>query len=298
MRLDVLKRGISRFNKATSVSMKVFAAFSLCIFGSLLFEVASESYDTYKDNHLSAAENLRTAQSLCPKSGTATFACYGSGADSAISHLQNISSDAPEYEEGSKMLLAIREWKRALQIAAEKASPQKKAEHDRLTNQTEEESREQMRVNIAGEAHDSFTCGTSTANTPIISFDYGRYWWADDGRCASAQEEEREAKERVQQQQRANEQRNRDADAELYSYWPTTLRVDTDMNSFWLNNEERTCQTYPNGQGQVAVVACETSGSHRDHNIPVKFWGGVDRSTISNWKCRRESDAFVCRAVD
>jgi hypothetical protein len=32
------------------------------------------------------------------------------------------------------------------------------------------------------------------------------------------------------------------------------------------------------------------------------FCGGVDRGTISDWKCRREKDVlvdrFVCRAVD
>jgi hypothetical protein len=84
----------------------------------------------------------------------------------------------------------------------------------------------------------------------------------------------------------------------IHSYWPTTVRVDSDMDSFWLNNEERTCQTHPDDNGRVAVVACNTSGSHPDHNIPVKFWGGVDRNTVSDWKCRREGEGFVCRALD
>jgi hypothetical protein len=96
----------------------------------------------------------------------------------------------------------------------------------------------------------------------------------------------------------SDEQKGRDENAQLSSYWPTTIRVDTDMDSFWLNDEERTCQTYPDAKGRVATVACSASGSHRDHNIPVKFWGGVDRNTISNWKCRREGDNFVCRAID
>ena len=85
---------------------------------------------------------------------------------------------------------------------------------------------------------------------------------------------------------------------ELFSYWPTTIRVDTDMDSFWLPDEERTCQTYPNDNGGIAVVACNPSGSHRDHNIPVTFWGDPNRDTVSDWKCRRESDKFVCRAID
>ena len=85
---------------------------------------------------------------------------------------------------------------------------------------------------------------------------------------------------------------------ENLSYWPTTIRVDTDMDSFWLPDEERTCQTHPNDNGRIAVVACNPSGSHRDHNIPVTFWGDPDRNTVSDWKCRRESDKFVCRAID
>jgi hypothetical protein len=113
-----------------------------------------------------------------------------------------------------------------------------------------------------------------------MSLDNSRTWQWDDGRCAPKL------------------QAKRDEDAQLYSYWSTTLRVDTDMDSFWLKDEERTCQTYPDEKGRVAVVACNATGSHRDHNIPVKFWGGVDRGTISGWKCRRERDDFVCRAID
>jgi hypothetical protein len=313
MRLEALKRGISRFNKATSLSVKIFTVLSLCLFGWLLlyfaFDFASESYDTYKANHLTAAENLQTAKKLCPKSGPTSFACNGSDQERAISDLEKIPAGAPEYGEGSKMLSDIREWKRVLQLAAdkavaqsrlatEKALAQQKAEHDRLVDQSEEESRAQMQRNVAGAAHDAFTCGTSTTGIPIVSFDYRHYWWVDDGRCAAQQEKEREAKERSLQQQRDAEQKRRNEDAELLSYWPTTLRVNTDINSFWLDKEERTCQTYPDGNGRVAVVACDTSGSHRDHNIPVQFWGGVDRNAISSWKCRREGDNFVCRAID
>ncbi len=69
------------------------------------------------------------------------------------------------------------------------------------------------------------------------------------------------------------------------------------MDSFWLNNEERTCQTFPDGKGRVQRVSCGST-SHQDHSIPVKFWGGLDRNTVSDWKCRREGDEFVCRALD
>jgi len=106
---------------------------------------------------------------------------------------------------------------------------------------------------MQGTAKGSFTCSTSAENKPMISFDNGRSWWSDDGRCT------------------ATEQRKRDDDAQLSSYWPTNIRVDTDMDSFWLQHEERSCQTYPDAKARVAVVACNTSGSHRDHNIPVKF---------------------------
>jgi hypothetical protein len=137
---------------------------------------------------------------------------------------------------------------------------------------------------MSGEAHDPFTCANSTENTPIMSFDGGSNWWKDDGRCE------------------ARLQRAKDEDAKNASYIPTTLRVDTDMDSLWLPDEERTCQSYPNGKGKVATVACNGTESNHNHNIPVRFWGGVDRNTVSSWKCRREkdllSDEFVCRASD
>jgi hypothetical protein len=84
----------------------------------------------------------------------------------------------------------------------------------------------------------------------------------------------------------------------LRSYWPTEIRVDTDMDSYWLPDEERICQTHPDEDGRVSVVACNASGSHRIHNIPVTFWGDPSRNVVSDWKCRRERDKFVCRATD
>jgi hypothetical protein len=92
-------------------------------------------------------------------------------------------------------------------------------------------------------------------------------------------------------------QEQRDENASLDSYWPTTLRVVTNMNSFWLDQEERMCWSVPNGEGKVAIVTCGDS-KESIHNIPVKFWGGVDRGVASHWKCRREGNRFVCRAVD
>lgn len=115
-------------------------------------------------------------------------------------------------------------------------------------------------------------------------------------------EQEAQAQAAALEAQRQRQQRQRDSDAQFYSYWSTTLRVDTDMDSFWLPDEERTCQTSPGADGRVAIVACNPEGTHKQHNIPVKFWGGVDRNTVSDWKCRREkdlfADQFVCRAID
>jgi hypothetical protein len=96
-------------------------------------------------------------------------------------------------------------------------------------------------------------------------------------------------------------QERRNENAKLHSYWSTIVRVNTDMDSFWLPDEERTCQTYPDEKGRVATVTCDTT-AHANHNIPVEFWGGVDRNTASDWKCRREKDifrdVFVCRAIN
>lgn len=92
-------------------------------------------------------------------------------------------------------------------------------------------------------------------------------------------------------------QRKRDEAAEFSSYIPTKLRVDTDMNSFWLDQEERTCQSYPGGDKRVSYVSCNPSATET-HNIPVTFWGGVDRGKTSSWKCRRDGDKFICRAID
>ena len=84
----------------------------------------------------------------------------------------------------------------------------------------------------------------------------------------------------------------------LRSYWPTEIRVNSDMDSSWLRDEERICQTYPNGDGRIAVVTCDAPRSHTEHNIPVTFWGDPNRNTVSDWKCRREAGGFVCRAID
>jgi len=222
--------------------------------------------------------------------------------------LDRIPHDAVEYGDARRLMDVIRlqqeaaaEGQRENLAKQEAFRAKQEAERLRLANQTREESYEQMERNVAGTAHEPYVCATSTVDTQIFSFDSGHYWWADDGRCAAEEARKQAVAEqrRIEQQvARDRQQRQRDEDAQASSYWPTTLRVETDMDSFWLNNEERTCQTFPDDKGRVVRVNCSENASHQYHSIPVKFWGGVDRDTVSNWKCRREGDEFVCRAIN
>lgn len=293
-----MKRIIHNFNETTPTFDKILAGvFWLviaCIVVTTLYHVAEEKYTEYEEAHPSPGEHLRRAKLTCPHTETFRFNCFGPNLDFAISHLEQIPSTAPEYAEASKMLSGLIEWRKERLSAVQEAIAQKRLERDRIANQSETESRQQMLRNIAGEARDTFTCSTSTENTPIMSFNYGHYWWPDDGRCAAEDAQRQEAEKRAHDEA----QKRRDEDAQIYSYWPTTIRIDTDMDSSWLPDEERTCQTYPDDKGRIAIVACTSGGSHREHNIPVRFWGGVDRNKVSDWKCRRESDQFVCRAID
>jgi len=301
-------RGIYRFFAAwhrQTQAHPYFAAFSAfvvlpCVLlgGTILYIALSEAYDEFKFNHLSPAEHLRLAQDACR---TAQYGGICADFATATPHLNKIPHDAPEYGDAHKLLEVIRLQQEAAAERQRQNLAKQEAERLRLANQTQQESYEQMQKNVAGTAHDPYRCATSTAGTQIFSFDNGHYWWADDGRCAAEELKKQAAEEQRQIEQRAahgRQQRQRDEDAQSSSYWPTTLRVDSDMDSFWLNNEERTCQTLPDDKGRVARVNCSGNASHQDHSIPVKFWGGVDRDTVSDWKCRREGDEFVCRAID
>lgn len=264
-----LRRGIARgfvaFTKrvcktqSPSLSDKIVSTFVLVFpisVAILLGIVAiSDSWEANKFNRLTAAEHLAQAKVAC---GNGSQCLNASG---ALPHIQKIPASAPEYGEALRLWTAIGQ-----QTAREKEEAEKKA-------------LEQMQRNFQGEAHDSFSCATSTQNEPIVSFDDGKFWWKDDGRCAERQ------------------QRRRDEDAQIHSYWSTTVRVNTDMDSFWLPDEERNCQTFPDDKGRVASVLCDAT-AHANHNIPVEFWGGVDRNTVSDWRCRREGGTFVCRATD
>jgi hypothetical protein len=226
-----------------------------------------EAWDNHSFHRLSPSEHLARAKAAC-----GIFYSQCSDRDEAFRQLAAISSSAREYGEASEMRAAL-VHQRVVEVEAEQ----------QRAREADEQARDQMHRNIQGLAHDSFECSTSTENQPIMSFDAGNHWWTDDGRCVKLL------------------QQKRDEDARIHSYFSTTVRVDTDMNASWLPNEERTCKTLPDEKGEIATVVCSES-SHETHNIPVEFWGSVDRKTVSNWKCRREkdvlSDEFVCRAID
>ncbi len=280
-------------------AFSAFLVFCVLIVGTVIYFELVEAYDEFKFNHLSPTEHLRLAQEACRIQQYGGTTC--ADPSTATSNLNKIPHDAPEYSYAHKLSEVIRLQQEVAAQRQREYLAKQEAERLRLANQTQQESFEQMQRNAFGKAHDPYTCSTSTTGEPIITFDNGHYWWSDDGRCVIEQRLKEAAAEQRQIEQRAaheRQQKQRDDDAEVNSYWPTTLRVESDMDSLWLNNEERTCRTFPDDNGKVARVNCSANASHQDHSIPVKFWGGVDRDTVSDWKCRREGDDFVCRAID
>jgi len=275
-----------------SFDRKLVVAALVFFFGFPLFLViffwASSVHDNYVFNHLSPAQHKQRALAAC--AGICVKCVLCDNPTEALRHLYKIPVSAPEYLETAKLRGDLENQQRVAKatFAAEIAKS------ERLSHQSLEESRAQLGRNLPGTDHDPFKCDESTDKTSIMSFDNGNHWWLDDGRC----QDQFDKRLRGQQEQHERAQRMRDSDAEIYSFWSTTVRVNTDMNSFWLANEERTCQTLPDDKGRVSVVACNSDSTHNEHNIPVKFWGGIDRNTISNWRCRRENDEFVCRALD
>jgi hypothetical protein len=305
---SAFQKAFSAFQRSTSKELKVFVILFGLIFGWLGVSFIWDICESWASIHLAPSEHLRLAKEICEVKKDGKVFCVGSP-EAAIEHLQQIPANAPEYDEATRLLNIFKphakqmaeeaEAERTASAAQQQAARAKAAaDRVRLLTQTEDESRLQMYRNVKGQAHDPFVCQRNANNTFIVTYDSGNYWWPDNGRCAEQEEKEQQAKAQAELEKRQAEQRQRDQEAELSSYWSTTIRVDTDMDSFWLNNEERTCQTFPDAKGRVATVSCNSSPSHKEHNIPVQFWGGVDRHTISDWKCRREKDDFVCRAID
>jgi hypothetical protein len=268
----IAKKGYARFVREFNLAQRLIIYALLAFLIICVFAALSDARDSYNFNHLDASEHLRLARVACASpQGNAAAECRDP--IEAQHQLDAISKTAPEYTEAAALLTAIR-------LQSQQADLRMTEDAQRTSAQRQQYGREQMQRNFQGLAHDEFTCDRSTDDRPIISFDGRQTWWFDDGRCA------------------LQLQKKRDSDAEVSSYWSTTLRVDTDMNSSWLPDEERTCRTYPDEKGRVASIVCGETGSHPNHNIPVKFWGGIDRGAVSNWKCTRTSDGFVCRAID
>ena len=268
-------------DRSNRISSAIVLAILFFAIGGALWAIVSwavettiEMRETAKAKLISPAERLARARAAC---GTGSK-CLDM--NEAAFQISNIPDSAPERNEASKLLLAIH-----AQVDQENEGAKRNAASvpSESSDSPQDESWAKAQRNFQGHAHDDFQCADSTEKQPIVSFDGGLFWWKDDGRCA------------------ARMQKKRDEDAEALSYWSTTVRVNTDMDSFWLPDEERTCQTSPDEKGRVATVTCDAT-PHTTHNIPVKFWGGVDRNTVSSWKCRREkdlfSDEFVCRAID
>jgi len=191
------------------VAFAFLLAFVLSVAAVIVHAVVFDFDAEYRSNHLSPAEELQLARDLCPSTSNGAVACDESEMEIALHYLDKIAPSASKYYEATKLRSLIQAFRPKAETArqqqeqaaaAERAK--KQAEHDRLIHQSVEESQDQMRRNLAGQAHDLFTCSTSTDNLPTISFDYGHYWWADDGRCATQQEQAREAAEKAAQQAR------------------------------------------------------------------------------------------------
>ena len=215
-------------------------------------------------NHLNPAQHFDQALNAC---GVATVQKVLTCKDpaSASRHLAAIRDDSAESHDAATMKSALAAQTAELEKALRAQAYQRYSD------------------NIAGIRSDPYQCSWSTADSPIISFDSGTNWWNDDGRCG------------------LRLQKRRDEDAASSSYISTTLRVDTDMNASWLPDEQRTCSSLPGRDRKVVQVSCD-SDAKPIHNIPIKFWGGTERGTVSTWRCTRNKslldDEFVCRAID
>ena len=84
------------------------------------------------------------------------------------------------------------------------------------------------------------------------------------------------------------------------------------MKPNWLVGEHRDCLGFHNAPqpnwGLIKTLDCPASfDAEETHNVTVKFWGKIVRpysnqndpsGAMHNWRCTRESDGFVCKALD
>jgi len=91
-----------------------------------------------------------------------------------------------------------------------------------------------------------------------------------------------------------------------------TNNVDLYMKGEWLQGENRMCtgfQSFPSGKNEpprLTSLSCPETYALDEipHNMTIKFWGKVSRPDMTkaglwlSWQCTRNSDGFVCRALN
>ena len=133
-------------------------------------------------------------------------------------HLRKAKLLCPESQDRRGVFCqAYRQADAESELRAIRSTAPEYSEGNQLLSSIKTSNRKQMEDNFSNVSHDIYRCAHSTEGKLIVSFDDGNSWWIDDGRCAARMES------------------TRDREAESSSYWPTTLRVDTDMNSSWLS---------------------------------------------------------------
>jgi hypothetical protein len=102
-------------------------------------------------------------------------------------------------------------------------------------------------------------------------------------------------------------------DNDLSGWISHTKNIDIYMSGDWLVGENRNCRGVQNrsdgSRPFIASIYCpEDVETKISHNVPVRFWGRVSRpdATLTDevtgikdtWQCIRESDSFVCKAIN
>jgi hypothetical protein len=95
---------------------------------------------------------------------------------------------------------------------------------------------------------------------------------------------------------------------------PHTRTVNLYMQGDWLEGESRVCagvqtQVAKGKPIEITSLICPVEFfGDTSHNLPVRFWGRVSRPSAQpfdgvlidrfRWNCTRNSDGFVCRAIN
>ena len=93
---------------------------------------------------------------------------------------------------------------------------------------------------------------------------------------------------------------------------PHTRTVDMYMKGDWLQGENRKCggvgALEEEGMVLKGIFCPSDTSNDMPHNMSIQFWGRVSREDVSsideikstkfNWSCKRNSEGFVCKALD